>query len=90
MSLQRRLEIRPPALDRSAQTMSEQFRADLHDWVTARAGADDLTAILQLNLALAASNTAYQTWPADESFDDYLRRVDHCLHRATPVAAASG
>jgi AraC-like DNA-binding protein len=41
-----------------------------------------MTALLQLNLALAATATAYQAWRADESFDRYLQRLRSCLDQA--------
>ncbi|MER7812652.1 hypothetical protein [Streptomyces sp900116325] len=42
---------------------------------------------MQLNLARAATDTAHQTWPDDESFDDFPRRLEHCLAQARPVTA---
>lgn len=39
----------------------------------------------QDDLAVAATITAYQTWPADESFDDFLQRLEHCLREAGPA-----
>ncbi len=86
MLLQRRLSTQSPTLIQSNRNLGELFRSDLHAWVSARAGGDNLDAILQMNLALTASNTAYQTWPAGESFDNYLERVEFCLRRATPTA----
>jgi hypothetical protein len=37
---------------------------------------------------MAAMSTAYQTWDAEESFDDYLVRLRTCLQRARPAAGA--
>ena len=86
MPLQRRLKAQSPALAQSTQNFGEQFRTDLRDWVTSRAtGADDLNPALQLNLALAATATAYQTWQSDESFDEYLQRLQRCLRQAAPA-----
>ena len=86
MPLQRRLKAQSPALAQSTQTFGEQFRTDLQNWVTTRTPAgDDLTGTLQLNLALAATGTAYQTWAADESFDQYRRRLERCLREARPA-----
>ncbi|MEU8238664.1 helix-turn-helix domain-containing protein [Actinoplanes missouriensis] len=83
MPLQRRLKAQSPALAQSTQDFGEQFRTDLRDWVASRTGgADPTAATLQLNLALAATATAYQTWPAEESFDQYLRRLRRCLDQA--------
>ncbi|GAB7037187.1 MULTISPECIES: TetR/AcrR family transcriptional regulator [Catenuloplanes] len=83
MPLQRRLKARSPALAQSTQELGQQFRTDLHDWITARAGdTDPMPAVLQLNLAFAATSTAYQTWRADETFDAYLHRLRHCLDHA--------
>ncbi|MFJ3823460.1 TetR/AcrR family transcriptional regulator [Streptomyces nodosus] len=85
MPLQRRLKAQSPAFAQSAQRFSEQFFNDLRHWVESRVtGSDDLTPVLQLNLALAATVTAYQTWPAEESFDGYLRRLHLCLRQAGP------
>ncbi|MFD8000420.1 TetR family transcriptional regulator [Streptomyces mirabilis] len=82
--LQRRLKERSPVLAKSSwDVVDEQFLADLRDWVTSRTLEDDpMPAALQLNLALAAHNTAYQTWGSDESFDDYLQRLKYCLRQA--------
>ncbi|MBB4789801.1 TetR/AcrR family transcriptional regulator [Streptomyces nodosus] len=86
MPLQRRLKAQSPAFAQSAQRFGEQFFNDLRHWVESRVtGSDDLTPILQLNLALAATITAYQTWPAEESFDGYLRRLHLCFRQAGPV-----
>ncbi|MGW5169835.1 TetR/AcrR family transcriptional regulator [Streptomyces nodosus] len=86
MPLQRRLKAQSPAFAQSAQSFGEQFFNDLRHWVESRVtGSDDLTPILQLNLALAATVTAYQTWPAEESFDGYLRRLQLCLRQAGPA-----
>jgi AcrR family transcriptional regulator len=92
MPLQRRLKVRSPALARSTKDLGAQFLADLREWTTSRATEDDaLNAILQFNLALAAQNTAYQTWHPDESFDGYLQRLKYCLHQArTGVTNSAG
>ncbi|MEU8819395.1 helix-turn-helix domain-containing protein [Actinoplanes sp. NPDC048796] len=87
MPLQRRLKKQSPALAQSTEDFGAQFRADLHEWVFARE-PDPTTAALQLNLAQAATATAYQTWEPDEPFDVYLRRVRDCLHRAGAGVAA--
>ncbi|MFC4063557.1 TetR/AcrR family transcriptional regulator [Actinoplanes subglobosus] len=86
MPLQRRLKAQSPALAQSTQAFGEQFTTDLGDWVTARTGGED-DAILQLNLARAATVTAYQTWPADEPFDAYLQRLRRYLDQARPRLA---
>ncbi|MGW1781169.1 TetR family transcriptional regulator [Streptomyces sp. NPDC002143] len=82
--LQRRLRDRSPALAQSSwDVVGEQFLTDVREWTTSHAPeGDPMTAALQLNLAFAAQTTAYQTWGADESFDDYLRRLKYCLHQA--------
>ncbi|MDP9794511.1 AcrR family transcriptional regulator [Catenuloplanes nepalensis] len=83
MPLQRSLKARSPALAQSTQELGQQFRADLHDWIAIRAaGTDTMTATLQFNLAFAATSTAYQTWQADETFDEYLVRLRRCLDQA--------
>ncbi|WP_328535069.1 TetR/AcrR family transcriptional regulator [Streptomyces sp. NBC_00344] len=80
MPLQRRLKTQSPALAQSGQSFGEQFFTDLRNWVADRTTkSDELTATLRLNLAVAATHTAYQTWPEDESFDVFLRRLEHCL-----------
>jgi AcrR family transcriptional regulator len=85
MPLQRRLKAESPAFAQSAQSFGEQFFSDLRHWVESRiSGSDRLTPILQLNLAVAATITAYETWPAEESFDGFLRRLERCLHQAGP------
>ena len=45
-----------------------------------------MTAMLQVNLALAATSTAYQSWRTDETFDVYLQRLGRCLERAGHIA----
>ena len=85
MPLQRRLKAESPAFAQSAQSFGEQFFSDLRHWVESHiSGSDALTPILQLNLAVAATITAYETWPAEESFDGYLRRLERCLRQAGP------
>ncbi|MER5527983.1 helix-turn-helix domain-containing protein [Streptomyces sp. NPDC002677] len=85
MPLQRRLKAQSPAFAQSAQSFGEQFFTDLKRWVESRtSGSDELTPALQLNLAIAATVTAYETWPAEESFDGYLRRLDRCLRQTGP------
>jgi AcrR family transcriptional regulator len=86
--LQRRLKAQSPALAQSGQNFGEQFFTDLRAWVASRAARpDQLTGTLQLNLALAAVNTAYQTWPDNEPFDALLQRLDRCLREARPIGA---
>ena len=83
--LQRRLKAESPAFAQSAQSFGEQFFSDLRHWVQSRStGSDELTPILQLNLAVAATITAYDTWPEQESFDGFLQRLERCLHQAGP------
>jgi AcrR family transcriptional regulator len=85
MPLQRRLKAESPAFAQSAQSFGEQFFSDLRHWVESRiTGSDDLTPILQLNLAVAATLTGYETWPAEEAFDGFLRRLERCLRQAGP------
>ena len=79
---QRRLKSQFAALAQSGQAFGEQFFTELRNWVAGRtAGSDEMATTLQLNLAVAATCTAYQTWATDESFDGYLRRLEHCLHQ---------
>ena len=83
MPVLRRLKARSPALAQATQTFGEQFAADLRDWVLERAGEQDaLRATLLFNVALVAGSTAYQTWPADADYDDYMARLKLCLHEA--------
>jgi AcrR family transcriptional regulator len=83
--LHRRLKAESPAFAQSAQSFGEQFFSDLRHWVESRiTNYDELTAILQLNLAVAATITAYETWPAEESFDEFLGRLERCLRQAGP------
>ncbi|MER5527314.1 helix-turn-helix domain-containing protein [Streptomyces sp. NPDC002677] len=89
MPLQRRLKAQSPVLAQSGQNFGERFFTELRVWVTSRtAHGDELAATLQFNLALAAADTAYQTWPDDESFDGFLERLERCLHQARPAVAA--
>jgi AcrR family transcriptional regulator len=86
MPLLRRLKAQSPVFAQSAQSFGEQFFSDLRQWVQSRiTGSDELTPILQLNLAVAATITAYDTWPVEEeSFDAFLRRLERCLRQAGP------
>ena len=86
MPLLRRLKAQSPVFAQSAQSFGEQFFSDLRHWVESRiTGSDQLTPILQLNLAVAATITAYDTWPVEEeSFDAFLQRLERCLHQAGP------
>ncbi|MEV6126425.1 helix-turn-helix domain-containing protein [Streptomyces violaceusniger] len=87
--LQRRLKAQSPAFAQSAQSFGEQFFSDLGHWVASRTTeSDELTPTLQLNLAIVATTTAYQTWPADESFDEFLQRLERCLRQAGPGTPA--
>jgi AcrR family transcriptional regulator len=83
MPLQRRLKARSPALAQSTEDFGAQFHADLRDWVLSRAGGDEMTALLQVNLATAASRTAYETWLPDEPFEAYLQRLEDCLRQVS-------
>ena len=86
MPLQRRLKAESPAFAQTAQSFAEQFFKDLRLWVESRiTSSDELTPILQLNLAITAMLTAYETWPAEESFDVFLRQVERCLRQAGPA-----
>ncbi|MEU8504709.1 helix-turn-helix domain-containing protein [Streptomyces brevispora] len=88
MALQRHLKAESPALARSGQNFGEQFFTALRQWVVSRAPhTDEPAATLQLNLALAAATTAYDTWPDDESFDGFMRRLALCLRQARPAVA---
>ncbi|MEV6591307.1 TetR/AcrR family transcriptional regulator [Streptomyces acidicola] len=83
---QRLLKAQSPAFAQSAQSFGQQFFTDLEAWVTSRAdAADELPATLQRNLAVAATMTAYETWPADEDVDGFLLRLERCLRRARPA-----
>jgi AcrR family transcriptional regulator len=83
IALQRRLKAESPAFAQSAESFGEQFFSDLRRWVESRiSGSDELTPILQLNLAVAATITAYETWPAEEPFDGFLLRLERCLTQA--------
>ncbi|MFJ2216654.1 TetR/AcrR family transcriptional regulator [Streptomyces sp. NPDC101062] len=85
MPVQRHLKAQSPAFAQSAQRFGEQFFSDLRRWVDSRTtGADELTPVLRLNLAVAATLTAYETWPVEESFDGFLRRLERCLRQAGP------
>jgi AcrR family transcriptional regulator len=82
LPLQRRLKSQSAALAQSGQAFGEQFFTELRNWAADRtAGSDEMATTLQLNLAVAATYTAYQTWATDESFDGYLRRLEHCLQQ---------
>ncbi|WP_255345556.1 TetR/AcrR family transcriptional regulator [Streptomyces chartreusis] len=63
-SLQRRLNERSPTRAKSSwDVIDEQFLADLREWVASRTvDGDPMLSTLQLNLSLAAHNTAYHTW----------------------------
>ncbi|MGQ4599830.1 TetR family transcriptional regulator [Nocardia sp. R6R-6] len=89
LPMQRRLQAHSPALAKSSwDVVGEQFLSDLREWLTSRVQAgDSLAATLQLNVAFAAQNTAYQVWGPEESFDDYLLQLKKCLHRARPISA---
>ncbi|MFD8221234.1 TetR/AcrR family transcriptional regulator [Streptomyces sp. NPDC059697] len=83
MPLNHRLKAQSPALAQSAHAFGDQLRTDLRTWVLGRVSGDDaLIATLQLNLALAASMTAYQSWQVDEDFDVLTRRTRQCLDQA--------
>ena len=85
MPLQRRLKAESPAFAQTAQSFAEQFFSDLRHWVESRiTGSDALTPILQLNLAVAATLTAYETWPTDEPYDGFVWRLERCLRQAGP------
>jgi AcrR family transcriptional regulator len=86
MPLQRELKAQSPTLAQSGQSFGELFFTDLRNWVAGREReSDELTATLRLNLAVTATLTAYQTWPVDESFDDFKQRLERCLHEAGPA-----
>ena len=93
----RRIKAQSPALAKSSwDVIGDQFEADLLAWATSQApDGDSLNPTLQVNLAVAAHNTAYQVWTSDGSLDDYFRELKHCLRLARPAlmappASASG
>ncbi|MGW0903040.1 TetR/AcrR family transcriptional regulator [Streptomyces sp. NPDC002853] len=89
MPLMRRLKAQSPALARASQASGEQLRTDLQTWILAQTpGEDAMIGILQLNMALAAAGTAYQSWKTDEDFDTYIERLRTCLAAAGTGAAA--
>ncbi|MGW0933084.1 TetR/AcrR family transcriptional regulator [Streptomyces sp. NPDC002644] len=89
MPLMRRLKAKSPALARASQASGEQLRTDLQTWILAQTpGEDAMLGILQLNMALAAAGTAYQSWKTDEDFDTYIERLRTCLAAAGTGAAA--
>ncbi|MER6639635.1 helix-turn-helix domain-containing protein [Streptomyces microflavus] len=89
MPLMRRLKAQSPALARASQASGEQLRTDLQTWILAQTpGEDAMIGILQLNMALAAAGTAYQSWKPDEDFDTYIERLRTCLAAAGTGAAA--
>ncbi|MFB8044524.1 TetR/AcrR family transcriptional regulator [Streptomyces hydrogenans] len=89
MPLMRRLKAQSPALARASQASGEQLRTDLQTWILAQTpGEDAMIGILQLNMALAAAGTAYQSWKTDEDFDTYIQRLRTCLDVAGAGAAA--
>jgi hypothetical protein len=85
---QRLLKAQSPAFAQSAQNFADQFFTDLKAWVATRTGTDEPATTLQRNLAVAATMTAYEIWPADEPFDGFLRCLEYCLRQARPEAAA--
>lgn len=90
MPLMRRLKTQTPALARASQASGEQLRSDLQSWILAQDhDGDPMASILQLNLALAAAGTAYQSWQSDEGFDTYIQRLKQCLAQAGAGVASS-
>ncbi|MEB8336956.1 TetR/AcrR family transcriptional regulator [Streptomyces endophyticus] len=90
MPTQRLLKAQSPAFAQSAQNFGEQFFTDLRAWVESRTGAaDQSAATLQRNVAVAATMTAYEIWPADEPFDGFMRCLEDCLRQARPGTAAN-
>ncbi|MFD6247461.1 TetR/AcrR family transcriptional regulator [Streptomyces roseolus] len=90
MPLMRRLKAQSPALARASQASGEQLRTDLQTWILAQTpGEDAMIGILQLNMALAAAGTAYQSWKTDEDFDTYIQRLRTCLDAAGAAALAT-
>ncbi|WP_370961524.1 TetR/AcrR family transcriptional regulator [Amycolatopsis sp. cg9] len=80
MPLMRRLKTQSPALAQASRASGDQLRTDLRTSILAQPrSGDPMSATLQLNLALAASATAYESWRADEDFDTYLLRLRQCL-----------
>jgi AcrR family transcriptional regulator len=83
MPLLRRLKATSPALAQYSHDLSEQFAADLRAWATDRVPPGDrATALLCVNVALAAMGTAYEVWRPDESYERYLEVLGDCLDRA--------
>ncbi|MDO4918990.1 TetR/AcrR family transcriptional regulator [Kocuria sp.] len=93
MVLQRRLKRADPDLLRFAQAFGNLFRHDLDEWVRDRQDVDwerGVDGALYVNLAFACATTAYEAWRWDESFEDLLSRLRHCLGTATPAEASRG
>ncbi|VXC54616.1 TetR/AcrR family transcriptional regulator [Nocardioides sp. AX2bis] len=79
------------ALDHRAQELGEELAGILRDWLRDRDPSDPLGADLTVELALAATRTAWSAWSAEPDDDAavavYLDLLQECLHRARPAGA---
>ncbi|GAA4622537.1 TetR/AcrR family transcriptional regulator [Cellulomonas oligotrophica] len=80
MDLVRALKQTSPALIAYSSDLGTRFAADLRRWATDRVPpAERPVAALAVNLALAAQQTAYETWAPEAPYDDYLAALRTCL-----------
>jgi AcrR family transcriptional regulator len=83
MPLLRELKSRSPSLAQYSHDLGEQFAAELRAWALDRAPAGDRdTAVLAVNLALAAMSTAYELWRPGAPYEEYRQALRGCLERA--------
>lgn len=86
----RRLLGADPALDHRAQELGEELAGVLRDWLRERDPTDPLGADLTVDLALAATRTAWAAWsarPDGAAVAVYLDLLEECLRRARPAGA---
>lgn len=84
--LRRRLTGSDPALERRAHEMGQEFAGLLRDWLRSRHPDDQLGADLAIDVALAATGTAWTAWSDGEPVTAYVALVRQCLDRVGQLA----
>lgn len=85
----RRLGGPDAALERRAQELGEELAEMLRAWLRERDPEDPLGAALTVDVALAATRTAWSAWPPGSDVDTYLALLEECLARARPERPVS-
>jgi AcrR family transcriptional regulator len=85
LELRRRLTGSDPGLQRRAHERGQEVREAMRAWLQERHPQDPVGAALVVDVALAATGTAWSTWVEGAPVAAYVRLVEECLTRAAAL-----